>query len=68
MNLMTSLKSTVQHRSTKSRDSLSAVVSCALDVIRYQSGLEHRISIITDVFRDFLYPAVAVSKTSVKQQ
>ena len=68
MNLMMSSESAAQHRSTKPDDSLSAVVSCALDVIRYQSGLEHRISIVTDVFRDFLYSAVAVSKTSVKQQ
>ena len=60
---MMSLKSTMQHHSTKPVDSLSAVFSCALDVIRYQSGLEHRISIITDVFRDFLYSEVEVSKT-----
>jgi len=67
MNLMMSLKSTVQHRSTKPDYSLSAVFFCALDVIRYQSGLEYRISIITDVFRDFLYSTVEVSKTSEQQ-
>jgi len=65
---MMSLKPTVRYRSTKPDDSLSVIVSCALDVIRYQSELEHRISIITDVFRDFLYSAVAVSKNSVKSQ
>jgi hypothetical protein len=68
MNLMMSLKSTVQHLSTKPDNSLSAVVSRALDIMRYQSGLEHRISNITDVFSDFLYSEVAGSKTSVKQQ
>jgi hypothetical protein len=63
MNLKMSLKLTVQHRSTKPVDSLSAVVPCALDVTRYHSGLEHRISITIDVFRDFLYSEVAISKT-----
>lgn len=68
MNLNMSLKSTVQHLSTKPVDSLSAVVFFALDAIRLHSGLERRISIITDALRDFLYSEVAISKTSVKQQ